>query len=113
MTPDEYQKAVLRTASMDSDYMRKVATFGLGLAGESGEVVEMVKKFVGHRHPMENEKLKKELGDVLWYLAAIASEFQISLDDVMVANIEKLKKRYPEGFSAEASIARVDTKGSA
>lgn len=78
----------------------------IGLAGEVGEVVDLIKKIEGHKHPINHDKLIEELGDVLWYVAALASFYQINLDMAAVKNIEKLRKRYPEGFSSEASINR-------
>lgn len=80
----------------------------MGLCGESGEVADIVKKTVFHKHPIDIDELKKELGDVMWYVAMCCNALSISLDDVMQGNIEKLKKRYPDGFSIDASINRGD-----
>ena len=83
--------------------------YGLGLTGECGEIADLIKKKVHHLHQdITVEDFKKELGDVLHYLAGIATILGIDLDDVATANIEKLKKRYPNGFSVEDSIKRVD-----
>lgn len=79
-----------------------------GLAGEAGEVVEVIKKVVFHRHALDDAKLKKELGDVCWYVAALCSTLGYDLSDVMAENIEKLKVRYPDGFKSEDSVKRVD-----
>lgn len=67
----------------------------LGLAGEAGEVADTIKKAVFHRHGLDQDKLVKELGDVLWYLAALASKLGVSLDEVAERNIAKLKERCP------------------
>lgn len=75
----------------------------IGLAGEAGEVADAIKKGVCHRHGIDKDALKKELGDVLWYVAGIATELGLDLGEIMKANIEKLKARYPEGFSVEES----------
>lgn len=80
----------------------------LGLVGESGEVSELVKKHIGHGHDIDIEKITKELGDVLWYISDIASQLDINLDDIANRNIEKLKSRYPEGFSHKNSLERSD-----
>jgi len=80
----------------------------LGLNGEAGEVADMVKKYVFHGHKLNLDDLIKEIGDVCWYLALTCHSLDISLEDVMSKNIEKLKKRYPEGFSSEASINRTE-----
>ena len=78
----------------------------MGLCGESGEVIDLVKKHVSHGHPLNREKLIDELGDVAWYLAECADAIGVTLEEVLAHNIEKLKKRYPEGFSTERSINR-------
>jgi len=67
-----------------------------------------VKKIVHHRHFNEIGALWEELGDVLWYLADLCTTLGVSLDTVAEGNIAKLKRRYPEGFSAERSINRDD-----
>lgn len=77
-----------------------------GLTGESGEVADLIKKHFGHGHELDRDKLKKELGDVLWYLARLSAEFGILLSDVADSNIAKLRARYPNGFSEEASKNR-------
>ena len=65
----------------------------LGLAGEVGEICEKVKKHVRDGRELDKEDLKKELGDVLWYLSTLATDLEISLDDVAITNYEKLKSR--------------------
>lgn len=70
----------------------------LGLAGESGETLDMVKKWVFHDSELDKDHLKKELGDVMWYVAMICHSMGFDLDDVMHTNIDKLKARYPGGF---------------
>ena len=80
----------------------------LGLCGESGEIAEAVKKHIFHDHPLDEEKLAKEAGDVLWYLNYLSVRcLGKGLDQIMDLNIEKLSKRYPEGFfSSERSLNR-------
>jgi NTP pyrophosphatase (non-canonical NTP hydrolase) len=75
-----------------------LANWGLGLAGEAGEVVELIKKHCFHGKALDRESLRKELGDVLWYISAICSEVGLELGDVAEANIDKLFARYPNGF---------------
>ena len=105
MTGNEYQKAALRTAgNMASE---NLLTNGvLGLCGESGEAADMVKKHLFQGHPLDTEKLAKELGDVAWYLAVTAYSIGYGLDDILQMNVEKLWKRYPEGFEEERSLHR-------
>ena len=80
----------------------------LGLTGEAGEVSDIIKKHVFHGHDLDTDELIKELGDCAWYIALICTALGVSLDTVLERNIEKLKKRYPEGFSSSASINRVE-----
>lgn len=84
------------------------SNYAMGLAGESGEVVDLLKKWVHHKHPENLEELKKEMGDVLHYLAGIATMYGMRLEEVATLNIVKLKERYPEGFRVEDSINRRD-----
>ena len=78
----------------------------LGLTGEAGEVADQIKKTIFHGHKFDYDGLIKELGDVCWYLALLCHAIDVPLEEVMIRNIEKLKKRYPEGFSESASINR-------
>ena len=107
---DTYQQLAMRTAPTTIDD-KQIAVFGLGVAGEAGEVAEVIKKHVGHGHELDRDKLTKELGDVLWYVAGLAHLFDIPLSTVAQVNIAKLRKRYPEGFSHDASRNRVDDDG--
>ncbi|WCK56740.1 nucleoside triphosphate pyrophosphohydrolase family protein [Aneurinibacillus sp. Ricciae_BoGa-3] len=105
---NKYQELAERTANKsekDSDNFR-FANFGMGISGEAGEVTDLLKKVVFHGHNLDREKLAKELGDVLWYLATIATTANLSLEMIAEKNIEKLKQRYPEGFSETRSINR-------
>lgn len=106
MSANEYQFLTRRTAGVHKDPAIGLVNWSMGLAGETGEVVDYLKKCVFHGHDLDKEKLTKELGDVLWYLARIADDCSISLEQVMIENIEKLKRRYPEGFSVERSVNR-------
>lgn len=109
MNFNDYQTEMAKTAAarIEGPEMR-LAIWGLGLAGESGEVVELVKKHLGHGVPLNRDKLAKELGDVLWYLAMIGTELGISLQNIAELNIAKIRARYPNGFTTEASVARAD-----
>ncbi|WP_096269381.1 nucleoside triphosphate pyrophosphohydrolase family protein [Paucisalibacillus globulus] len=105
MELNDYQELSARTATRHD---LELLNFGLGISGEAGEVADLIKKFYFHGHDIEMDKIKKELGDVLWYLSQIARLAGLTLEEVAQGNIDKLKRRYPEGFSVEASIKRVD-----
>lgn len=108
MTGNEYQTAALRTAfsGLDSLSYNLLINGVMGLCGESGECVDMVKKFLFQGHELNREELAKELGDVAWYLAVTAHAIGYPLDTVLEMNVEKLMKRYPEGFDPEKSVHR-------
>ena len=111
MTPNEYQQLAKRTLIdtpeiMPSGLEVMILWNAIGLGGESGEIEDLIKKGILHGHGVDREKLKKELGDCLWYIAGLATQYGFTLEDVMEANIAKLKERYPAGFSNEASINR-------
>lgn len=105
MNLNEYQELAARTAN---SHEYELANYGLGIAGEAGEVADLIKKAVFHGHDIPKDEVKKELGDVLWYLSRIASLAGLTLDEVATGNIDKLMKRYPEGFSTERSVNRND-----
>lgn len=107
MNFNEYQQLSKRT--MPGNYDGKsLANYALGLTGEAGECGDIIKKEVFHGHRRDARAIKKELGDVLHYTAGLATMYGWTLEEVAKENIEKLKKRYPDGFSKEASIKRVD-----
>lgn len=120
MTGDEYQKAAGRTLIDAPDFDITPAELmivwnAIGLAGEAGEVSELIKKAIFHRKGLDVEKLKKELGDVLWYVAALCSKTGLSLSDVMATNDAKLRARYPDGWNnalshGQGEVAREEVK---
>lgn len=115
MNATDYQRAAERTLIdapgfdiSDRDMMLLWSV--IGLAGETGELAEHVKKGVLHQHGLDVAAVRKEAGDVLWYLAAICTKLDIDLGDVMADNIAKLQVRYPNGFSSADSVQRRDTR---
>lgn len=112
-SPNDYQQDAARTliAKPDAEYTGDQIMLvwnAMGLAGEAGEVADTIKKAVFHQHGIDRDKLIKELGDVLWYVAALCTKLDTSMSEVMDRNIAKLIERYPEGYSSDASKARVD-----
>lgn len=103
---DCYQELANRTA--DDKVRNDPAYTALGLCGEAGEFAECIKHEKYHGHPENKPKKLKELGDVYWYLAMAAQKAGFTLSEVATANVIKLSKRYPDGFTTEASIERAD-----
>lgn len=108
MTINEYQKLAMTTLNPELNKKDVLINGVMGLCGESGEAIDIVKKWLAQGHELDKEKLAKELGDIAWYLAETATALDMDLEDVFAANIEKLKKRYPEGFNTQRSIHRED-----
>ena len=105
MSPNEYQRLALRTASDES--MKDPLLNGLlGLGGETGECQDLYKKHRFQSHELDKAKMAKELGDVSWYLALTAYAIGYNLEDIFKMNIEKLRTRYPDGFNADHSLHR-------
>lgn len=109
MTPNEYQKLAMRTKSIpDADTGAMINHAVLGLTSEAGEVAGIFQK-VYQGHEVDPDHVMKELGDCLWMIAEACTAMGFPMEDVMIYNIQKLRKRYPDGFDAERSLHR--TKG--
>lgn len=106
MTINEYQQLAMTTLNPALGKKDILINGVMGLCGESGEAIDLVKKHLAQGHPLDKTALLKELGDVAWYLAETAYALDVDLETVLAGNLEKLKKRYPEGFSAESSLCR-------
>lgn len=104
-----YRDQVKRTANSDNTSLKDMLTMGsMGLAGEAGEVTDLIKKHVFHGKELSRDLLVKELGDVRWYMEYLMIATGISMEEVEAKNVEKLTKRYPEGFSYKAANERKD-----
>lgn len=106
MTGNEYQKLAMTTLNKELSPKDVLINGVMGLCGESGEAIDIVKRHLAQGHELDREHLIKELGDIAWYLAETAFALDVELDEVLKQNIEKLKKRYPDGFSTERSLHR-------
>lgn len=108
MKPKDYIKHVKKTdstyvnvadrLSQDTNKIRLI-NCALGIAGEAGEVVDIIKKHITYDQPLDKQKIIMEVGDVLWYTALLLSALDSSLEEAMQVNIDKLKKRFPNGFT--------------
>ena len=108
---NDYQRAALRTAQVDAMSADELLLNGvMGLCGEAGECIDLVKKTRFQGHELDKDKLKKELGDVAWYLAVASRASGFDLSEVLEENIRKLKERYPDGFDKARSINRKENK---
>ena len=106
MNINEYQELALTTCNKNLDKKDILINGVMGLCGEAGEAIDIVKKHLAQGHELNKEHLIEELGDVAWYLAETAYALEVDLDDVFQRNIDKLKKRYPNGFEQQRSINR-------
>lgn len=106
MQINEYQQLAMRTSNGFLTPTGHLENGALGLAGEGGEVADLVKKHLFQNHPLDKQHIAKELGDLCWYIAETATAIGYDLEDIMQMNIDKLKARYPEGFDAERSLHR-------
>ena len=110
MTMNQYQTEAMRTASgvtvaSDENLMLNGA---MGLNGEAGEVIDILKKHIFQGHKLDTEHIAKELGDCLWYIAVCAKGAGYSLDEIAQMNVDKLRKRYPDGFETDKSLHRAE-----
>nr|DAE93115.1 MAG TPA: NTP-PPase-like protein [Caudoviricetes sp.] len=104
---NEYQQEALRTARLDKfNRIEQITNGVLGMNGEAGECADLVKKHLFQGHDLDEMHLLKELGDVAWYLAVTAWTLGYDLETVLQMNVEKLRERYPNGFSEERSTHR-------
>lgn len=106
MEAKEYQKLAMRTLNPKINKEDILVNAILGLCGESGEVADLLKKKMFQGHELDKENLIYELGDIAWYLAEACEALDITLEDIFEKNIEKLKKRFPDGFDEKKSINR-------
>ena len=113
MEVNEFQKLAMTTLNPALNKRDVLINSVMGLCGESGEAIDIVKKWMALGHTLDRERLAKELGDIAWYLAEAATALDLSLEEILQANIETLKKRYPEGFDETRSIDRPQDDGSA
>lgn len=110
MNIKDYQLASRRFLNKDLSFNEKILNMGLGLSGEVGEVNDQIKKGFFQGHPINLKHMEEELGDVMWYLVNLATLYGMDMEKILEGNYNKLSTRYPDGFSEEASMLRVDKK---
>lgn len=124
MTGGEYQVRAMRTNDRKADNRLHLAMIQaladerhlgdllqglMGLSGESGELIDLFKKWIFHGTPMDEtheQHAKREMGDILWYVSLICHAMDWDMDEIMQMNIEKLQARYPDGFDTERANHR-------
>ena len=106
ITANDYQRAAMRTDNKNQTEEERMLDALFGLCGEAGEVMDAYKKYRFQGHESYRDEMILELSDTLWYVAKLADVLGVTLGEVMERNIEKLKKRFPEGFSKDRSINR-------
>ncbi len=106
MTINEYQKLAMTTLNPELCKKDVLINSVMGLCGESGEAIDIVKKWLAQGHELDKKHLAEELGDIAWYLAEAATALDLPLEEILQANIDKLKQRYPKGFETEKSQNR-------
>lgn len=105
MNITEYQRKSMRTMKQDNETTLHCC---MGMSGEVGEVVDLIKKSHFYGKDLDKSKIQEELGDVMFYIVNLATSLDISMENVLDENVKKLEKRYPNGFSSEDAIARRD-----
>ena len=108
MNINDYQALAMTTLNPALSRKEVLINSVMGLCGESGEAIDIVKKWLAQGHELDKEHLAKELGDIAWYLAEAATALDIPLEDILQANLDKLKKRYPVGFEIRRSLTRLE-----
>ena len=106
MQVNEYQKAAMATLNPALDKKDVLINSVMGLCGEFGEAIDIVKKWLMQGHELDREHLVRELGDVAWYLAEAATALDVPLEAVFQGNLDKLHQRFPNGFDTGASVNR-------
>ena len=106
MLVNDYQEKAMATLNPALDKKDVLINSVMGLCGESGEAIDIVKKWLMQGHELDKEHLIKELGDVAWYLAEAATALDVPLETILQGNLDKLRQRFPNGFNTEASVHR-------
>ena len=99
MNLKEYQELCKLTAKKFDNQESELSSWGLGVAGEAGDIASCIKKLLFHKNEAIKDGIKENVGDVIWYVAMICNVLGWNLDEILEENIKKLKERYPQGFT--------------
>ena len=105
---DVFQEEALRSMRNDLPYEAICSNMCMGLAGETGETVDIFKKHIYQGKDLDINDVIEEIGDILWYIANLCNVNKITMKECMESNVEKLRKRYPNGFSIKDALERAD-----
>ena len=105
---ENYQAESTRTMKFDDNVVTHCC---MGISGEAGEVIDLIKKSIFYGKELDKDKVSEEIGDIMFYIVNLATALNLSMSDILRGNVEKLRKRYPNGFSEEDAIKRVDVNG--
>ena len=105
---DVFQEEALRSMRSDLPYEAICSNMCMGLAGETGETVDIFKKHIYQGKDLDINDVIEEVGDILWYIANLCNVNKITMKECMESNVEKLRKRYPNGFSIKDALERAD-----
>ena len=105
---DVFQEEALRSMRSDLPYEAICSNMCMGLSGETGETVDIFKKHIYQGKDLDINDVIEEIGDILWYIANLCNVNKITMKECMESNVEKLRKRYPNGFSIKDALERAD-----
>ena len=105
---DVFQEEALRSMRSDLPYEAICSNMCMGLAGETGETIDIFKKHIYQGKDLDINDVIEEIGDILWYIANLCNVNKITMKECMESNVEKLRKRYPNGFSIKDALERAD-----
>lgn len=105
---EDYQKISRRTMNKDLTFDQKLCNMAMGIAGEGGEIIDIIKKAQFQGHTLNTKNIKEEIGDLMWYVCNLSELIGADMGDILQNNFNKLLTRYPNGFNEEDSIIRKD-----
>ena len=102
----EFQRVSTRTLNKELSKEQQVSNMIFGSNGELGEVTNILKKHLYQGHRIDKQHLAEEIGDTLFYIVNLCTIYNLDVEDILQANVDKLKKRFPNGFESNRSINR-------